>query len=141
MQPCSRPLSTACRHVSVMLWLCSVNSLLMHICETAPQGYLAQPPPGPYPPNGNGPRGSMPPTPMQQHAYAFHQSPQRTPPAVLRARTTTDFCAAVPHSVPYPMMMQQPPPPPPQGGGHPYDGQGGVQPVPAGPPGPMNGQH
>lgn len=44
----------------------------------APQGFIPQPPPAPYPPNGaGGPRGSMPPTPMQQHAYAFHQSPQR----------------------------------------------------------------
>ncbi len=38
-------------------------------------GYPPGPPPGPYPPNG-APRGSVPPTPIQQHTYAYHQSPQ-----------------------------------------------------------------
>ena len=37
------------------------------------------PPPGAYPPpNGNGPRPSLPPTPVPAHAhqYPYHQSPQ-----------------------------------------------------------------
>ncbi|KAJ7707722.1 hypothetical protein B0H17DRAFT_917768 [Mycena rosella] len=68
-----------------------------------PQGYMPPPPPpGTYPPpNGAGPRPSMPPTPIPAHAHPYyHQSPQ------------------LQHAVPYPMMMQQPP----NGPGHPYDG-------------------
>ncbi|KAJ6531780.1 hypothetical protein B0H19DRAFT_1188535 [Mycena capillaripes] len=53
------------------------------------------------PPNGAGPRPSMPPTPIPAHAHPYyHQSPQ------------------LQHAVPYPMMMQQPP----NGPVHPYDG-------------------
>ncbi|KAF8309923.1 hypothetical protein DL93DRAFT_2214946 [Clavulina sp. PMI_390] len=90
-----------------------------------PQGYMSPPPPGAYPPNVNGgapPRGSMPPTPMQQHAYAFHQSPQ------------------LPHAVPYMMMPPQPPVPQGGPGAHPFEG-GGPPPGPQGPggPGPMVG--
>jgi hypothetical protein len=46
----------------------------------APQAYM-QAPPGQYPPppNGAGPRPSMPPTPIPAHAHPYyHQSPQRT---------------------------------------------------------------
>jgi hypothetical protein len=47
----------------------------------APQAYMQAPPPGQYPPppNGAGPRPSMPPTPIPTHAHPYyHQSPQRT---------------------------------------------------------------
>jgi hypothetical protein len=47
----------------------------------APQAYMQAPPPGQYPPppNGAGPRPSMPPTPIPAHAHPYyHQSPQRT---------------------------------------------------------------
>jgi hypothetical protein len=46
----------------------------------APQSYMQAPPPGQYPPppNGAGPRPSMPPTPIPSHAHPYyHQSPQR----------------------------------------------------------------
>lgn len=46
----------------------------------APQTYMQAPPPGQYPPppNGAGPRPSMPPTPIPAHAHPYyHQSPQR----------------------------------------------------------------
>ncbi|KAG1719146.1 hypothetical protein EDB19DRAFT_1787389 [Suillus lakei] len=55
----------------------------------------------PSPPNGAGPRPSMPPTPIPSHAHAYyHQSPQ------------------IQHAVPYPMMM---PPAGPNGPPHPYE--------------------
>ncbi|KZT00785.1 uncharacterized protein LAESUDRAFT_526852 [Laetiporus sulphureus 93-53] len=77
-----------------------------------PQAYMQQaPPPGAYPvpPNGAGPRPSMPPTPIPSHAHPYYQqSPQMQ------------------HAVPYPMMM---PPPGPQP--HPYDGSQ-APPVPMG---------
>lgn len=44
---------------------------------------MQAPPPGQYPPppNGAGPRPSMPPTPIPAHAHPYyHQSPQRTSP-------------------------------------------------------------
>jgi hypothetical protein len=47
---------------------------------SAPQSYMQAPPPGQYPPppNGAGPRPSMPPTPIPAHAHPYyHQSPQR----------------------------------------------------------------
>ncbi|KAF9552068.1 hypothetical protein CPC08DRAFT_768596 [Agrocybe pediades] len=79
--------------------------------QMPPPGYMP-PPPGAYPPpppNGVGPRPSMPPTPVPSHAHPYyHQSPQ------------------LQHA--YPMMM--PPPPPPHG----YEGG----PAPP-PPVPMGG--
>jgi hypothetical protein len=80
----------------------------------APQSYMQAPPPGQYPPppNGAGPRPSMPPTPIPAHAHPYyHQSPQ------------------LPQAVPYPMMM--PPPGGPGGPPHGYDG-GPAPPVPMG---------
>lgn len=77
-----------------------------------PQAYMpGPPPPGPYPPpNGAGPRPSMPPTPIPAHAHPYyHQSPQ------------------LQHAVPYHMMM----PPPPNVPQHPYEG-GPAPPVPMG---------
>lgn len=86
-----------------------------------PHGYPPGPPPGPYPPNG-APRGSVPPTPIQQHAYAYHQSPQMS------------------HAVPYPIMISQPPPPGGAAQPHPYDQNGPPGGPNAGPP-PMNIGH
>lgn len=76
--------------------------------QMPPQAYM-QAPPGTYPSpaNGAGPRQSMPPTPIPQHAHSYyHQSPQ------------------LQHAVPYQMMM---PPPPPNGPPHGYDGGPGQQ--------------
>jgi len=71
-----------------------------------PAGYMPPPaPPAGYQPNG-GPRGSMPPTPIPQHAYAayHHQSPQM----------------GHQHALPYQMMM---PPPGQAGPPHGYEAQ------------------
>jgi hypothetical protein len=54
-------------------------SWMLNACS-APQAYMQAPPPGQYPPppNGAGPRPSMPPTPIPAHAHPYyHQSPQR----------------------------------------------------------------
>ncbi|KZT20164.1 hypothetical protein NEOLEDRAFT_1141136 [Neolentinus lepideus HHB14362 ss-1] len=65
--------------------------------QMPPPQYMP-PPPGPYPPNGNAGRPSMPPTPIPAHAHPYyHQSPQ------------------LQHAVPYPMMIQPGMPP------HPYE--------------------
>ncbi|KAK0204777.1 hypothetical protein DFS33DRAFT_692473 [Desarmillaria ectypa] len=78
--------------------------------QMPPQAYMPPPPPpGGYPSaNGAGPRQSMPPTPIPQHAHTYyHQSPQ------------------LQHAVPYGMMMPPPTVPP-----HGYEG--GPAPVPMG---------
>ncbi|EGN99245.1 hypothetical protein SERLA73DRAFT_160712 [Serpula lacrymans var. lacrymans S7.3] len=81
------------------------NGQAMYAPSPMPQmPYMQPPPPGSYPapPNGAGPRPSMPPTPIPAHAHPYyHQSPQMQ------------------HAVPYPMMM--PPPGGPNGPPHPYD--------------------
>lgn len=86
----------------------------------APAAYM-QPPPGTYPPpNGAGPRPSMPPTPIPSHAHPYyHQSPQREYPAFNAMEFFSLMQHTVQHAVPYPMMM---PPPGAPGVPHPYEG-------------------
>lgn len=95
----------------------------------APQTYM-QAPPGQYPPppNGAGPRPSMPPTPIPAHAHPYyHQSPQRMSHDLSFPIDQFNLRHVVPQAVPYPMMM----PPGPGGPPHGYDG-GPAPPVPMG---------
>src|SRR5579863_3952370 len=76
--------------------------------SSAPQAYM-QGPPGQYPPppNGAGPRPSMPPTPIPAHAHPYyHQSPQRTLHEILSTLLIGQFILhpIVSQAVPYPMM-------------------------------------